>query len=273
MEKCLGIRAISRGIAILQAVNLRGSATMMEIANAVDLAYPTTSRIVDTLVEYGMLERAANCKRYRPTALVQTLSLGYQSEDRLAVASRPHIVEMTKRCSWPMSVCSRVGMNMVIRESTHAMTAFTLTVYHPGYRIPLLSSSSGKAYLAFCAPSERNVIFEGLRQYHGASLSNRASIERILDDIRQRGVSVQEKIQHTANPGRTSSISAPIFDDELLVGTVTLIYFSSSMTIDQAVEVHGPSVRQCAERISAGLNAGVSAARSATPYSATAVAS
>ena len=114
---------------------------MMEIANSVDLAYPTACRIVETLLDYGMVEREPSRKRYRPTALVQTLSLGYQKEDRLAVISRPYINELTKRLSWPISICSRVGMKMMIRESTHSISPFTLNVYHAGYTLPLLASS------------------------------------------------------------------------------------------------------------------------------------
>jgi len=254
MDKTLGIRSISRGIAVLRAVNRQGTLTMMEIAHTAGLAYPTTCRIVETLVEYGMIEREPNSKRYRPAALVQTLSLGYQQEDRLAVVSRPHIVAMTKRHSWPLSVCSRVGMHMVIRESTHSLTPFTLNVYHAGYRMPLLASSSGKAYLAFCSPEERRVILDGLRHYRDNDQARLASFERVLDAVRQKGISVHDKLQHTDNPGKTSSISAPIFESEALVGTLTLIFFASAMTVDQALLQFGDPVRECAAAISDRLS-------------------
>jgi IclR family mhp operon transcriptional activator len=254
MEKDVGIRAISRGIAVLQAVNRHGSLTMMQIANEVGLPYPTTCRIIDTLVGYGMIKRDSGRKRYSPTALVQTLSLGYQQEDRLAVVSRPFIVELTRRLTWPLSVCSRVGMTMVIRESTHALTPFTLNVYHSGYALPLLASSSGKAYLAFCSDEERNVIIDGVRHLPNAVGTNLASMERVLDQIRHRGFSIEDRLQHTANPGRTSSISAPIFEGEGLAGTLTLIYFASSMVVDKAIEQFADPIKACAQGISLRLS-------------------
>jgi IclR family transcriptional regulator, mhp operon transcriptional activator len=79
MEKGVPIRAISRGLAVLQAVNKHGGLTMMEIAQLSEVPYPTACRIVQTLLHEGMLEREAGRKRYRATASVLTLSSGFVS--------------------------------------------------------------------------------------------------------------------------------------------------------------------------------------------------
>jgi IclR family mhp operon transcriptional activator len=77
MEKGVPIRAISRGLAVLQAVNKHGALTMMEISQQSEVPYPTACRIVQTLLHEGMLEREPGKKRYRATASVLTLSSGY----------------------------------------------------------------------------------------------------------------------------------------------------------------------------------------------------
>lgn len=79
MEKGVPIRAISRGLAVLQAVNRHGGLTMMEIAQLSEVPYPTACRIVQTLLHEGMLEREPGRKRYRATASVLTLSSGFVS--------------------------------------------------------------------------------------------------------------------------------------------------------------------------------------------------
>ena len=84
-----GIRAIGRGLRVLQVVNHHRSISMMEIARQCELPYPTTCRIVETLIEERMIERETTRKHYRPTALVKTLSVGYQADDALAQASAP----------------------------------------------------------------------------------------------------------------------------------------------------------------------------------------
>jgi IclR family mhp operon transcriptional activator len=76
MEKGVPIRAITRGLAVLQAVNQHGSLTMMEIAQTSKVPYPTACRIVQTLLHEGMIEREPGRKTYRATSLVLTLASG-----------------------------------------------------------------------------------------------------------------------------------------------------------------------------------------------------
>jgi IclR family transcriptional regulator, mhp operon transcriptional activator len=76
MEKGVPIRAISRGLAVLQCVNRHGALTMMEISQLSEVPYPTACRIVQTLLHEGMLEREPGKKRYRASPQVLTLSSG-----------------------------------------------------------------------------------------------------------------------------------------------------------------------------------------------------
>jgi IclR family transcriptional regulator, mhp operon transcriptional activator len=74
MEKGVPIRAISRGLSVLRAVNVHGGLTMMEISHASEVPYPTACRIVQTLVYEGYLERDRGRKTYRTTTLVRELA-------------------------------------------------------------------------------------------------------------------------------------------------------------------------------------------------------
>jgi IclR family mhp operon transcriptional activator len=114
------IRAISRGIKVLKTINQHGALSMMSIATLCDLPYPTACRIVETLQEECLIERERTRKYYRPTALVRTLSAGYNDDDDLAQSCRPHIVKLTRDVRWPISLCTRVGMSMMIQDSTHS---------------------------------------------------------------------------------------------------------------------------------------------------------
>ena len=109
------------------------SLSLMDIARAVDLPYPTAFRIIQTLIHEGLIECEPTRKHYRVTELVQSLSLGYQDGGKLVSAARPHIVELTRRFSWPVSVVTHVGQSMVVRDSTHTLTSLTFFNYSPGY--------------------------------------------------------------------------------------------------------------------------------------------
>src|SRR5688572_22293992 len=82
MEKGVPIRVVSRAVAILQAVNRCHPITLMEIAREARVPHSTARRIVETLVVEGLVERDPHSKHIRPTALVQTLSVGFQSDER-----------------------------------------------------------------------------------------------------------------------------------------------------------------------------------------------
>lgn len=233
------IRAVSRAIHVLQAINRHGSLTMTQISRAVDLPYPTTGRVVQTLVSEGIIEREKSRKHYRPTALSQSLSCGYQPRVRLVAIARPHIEKITKETGWPVSLASRVGSVMVIQDSTHSLTTMTFSDYHPGYSFPILASASGMAYLTFTDEEDRQNIIEQIKR-SSLDEEDMSLISRTQDNqfemIREDGYASFIRNLHTKDPGKTSSISVPLYYDEKVVGTMTLSFFSTSMRVVEAFD-------------------------------------
>lgn len=249
-----GIRAIGRGLKVLQAINHHRSLSMTSIASICGLPYPTACRIVDTLIAEQMIEREQTKKHYRPTALVRTLSAGYQPDDDLVAACRPHIERLTRDMRWPISVCTRVGMSMMIRQSTHAIAPYTLSLYHPGYTMPIMGSSSGKVQLAFSSTADREAVLAPLRARNDAAAARIVTrLEAEFDVIRAQGFASFDRIRHTANPGKTSAFSVPMLMDGLCQGTLTLAFFSSSMTLADAVKMYLAPLKAAAVAIVADV--------------------
>ena len=248
------IRAVGRALKVLQAINQHRSLSMTSIADLCGLPYPTAYRIVETLIAEQMVERETTRKYYRPTALVRTLSAGYQPNDDLAAAARPHITRLTRELRWPISVCTRVGMSMMIRESTHAIAPFTLNLYHPGYTMPILGSSSGKVYLAFSSEEDRDAILNNVRRGNEPNCNRvMARLQAEIRQVREQGYASYDRIRHTANPGKTSAISVPVLLDRICQGTLTLAVFSSAMTLPAAVRAYMPDLKACSEAIAEDL--------------------
>lgn len=237
MEKGVPIRSITRSIAALKAVNRLGSLSMMEIARAAEVPYPTACRIVQTLLYEGLIEQEPARKRYRATAMVQTLSHGFQQEDRLVTVARPHIVALTRRVGWPVSIAVRVGRNMMLRDSTHANTSLTFEQYYPGFTLPILDSASGKLSMAYAADDDREMILRWMRVSQEIDLDYLKHAETSLDveKIRALGYSVQGRNHFNRTPGKTSSIAVPIFMDGVFQAAMTMVFFVSAMKIDAAV--------------------------------------
>lgn len=260
MERGVPIRSISRCMSVLQAINRHGSLSLMEIAQAAKVPYPTACRIVQTLLHEGFIEREPDRKRYRPTVLVLSLANGFQVHDRLIQASRRYIVDLTYRHNWPLSVVTRVGQSMVVRDSTHALTSRTFSNYYPGFTLPILECASGRAYIAHAGGEERETILNGVRTLPGATDPQTLTLfesEVVLNEIRRDGYATKGRNFHNATPGRTASIAVPIFDQDELVGALTMVFFASAMKMSEAVERYVPDMKAAAERIGLDLASGM----------------
>ena len=261
MEKGVPIRSISRSIAALKAINRHGSLSMMEISKASEVPYPTACRIVQTLLYEGLIEQEPARKRYRPTAMVQTLAHGFQQDDRLVKAARPHIVDLTKRHGWPVSIATRVGRNMMLRDSTHANTSLTFEQYYPGFTLPILDSASGKLSMAFAPEEERLMILKWMRVSQEIDLQYLATAQASLDveRIRRQGYAVQGRNHFNLTPGKTSSIAVPIFMNGVFEAAMTMVFFVTAMKLEVALETYLEELKAAAILISHDLSEGVGA--------------
>lgn len=256
MEKGVPIRSISRSIAVLQAINRAGDASLMEISKRAAVPYPTACRIVQTLLHEGLIEREPARKRYRPTALVQSLSHGFQGHSRLVTIARPHIVALTSKVSWPISITTRIGQMMVVRDSTHSLTSMTLNNYYPGYTLPILECAAGRAHIAFADEDERNTILRDIRQdptqRDGLTLKM-LEMGNLLEEVRTQGYAVKGRNRYTATPGKTSSIAMPVFDKDGVAGAIVLIFIANAMKMEEAVAKYLSEIKNTADLIGTEL--------------------
>ena len=75
------IRSLARGVTVLQHLNRVDAATAATIAQEAHLPRPTVYRILDTLVEQGLIYRSPSSQNlYRLTGNVRALSAGFVEE-------------------------------------------------------------------------------------------------------------------------------------------------------------------------------------------------
>jgi IclR family transcriptional regulator, mhp operon transcriptional activator len=257
MERGVPVRAISRGFAVLSAVSRDGPLSLMGISRSADVPYATACRIVQTLMHEGLIEREAGRKKYRVTALVQSLATGFQQEDLLAAEARPHLEALCREVGWPISLATRVGTRMMVRASTHKMTSLTFTNYYPGFTLPISECATGKAYLAYCDDEEREMI----RDAFEATDSDAAHVGLlmlsdgvVLENIRSAGYALQGRNLYNFEPGKTSSLAVPVMDMENnIVGAMALIYFASAIKPGEAAEKFLGAMQKTAKDISASI--------------------
>ena len=257
MDRSIPVRAVSRGFAILSIISRDGPITMSGISRAAGLPYPTAFRIVQTLLHEGLIDREPGRKCYRVTALVETLSTGFQAENVLAEQARPHIEELCRKVGWPISITTRVGTRMMVRASTHQMTSLTFTNYHPGYTLPIAECATGKVYLAYCDEEEISMIrdaWEAIDNQTSNSGLLLLSDGVALSEIRCAGFAVQGRNLNNFEPGKTSSIAVPLRNSQgRLLGSMGLIFFAAAIKPTEAAGKYLGDLKATAAAIEAAL--------------------
>lgn len=255
MDDKVPIRTVSRSISVLRAINRHGALNMMSIARATGLSYPTAFRLVRTLIHEGLIEREPARKFYRPTALVQELSVGYRPHNELVTLSRPYLEDLTKAVGWPVSITSPVGMNMVLRDSTHAETTLTFEHYPPGFTFPLVEAASGHLFLALASDDTVEEVIRWMRETDAGEESlAHFPTKATLNLIRERGYALTAWGRYNLNPGRTSAIAVPIYRRGTFEAALTLIFFASAMTQETAVSRYMDKLKATATAISNAMS-------------------
>lgn len=254
MERGFPIRSVSRSIAVLRAINQGRWLTLMEISKAVDLPYPTTFRIIQTLTHEGLVVCESDRKRYRVTELVQSLAAGYMDSGRLVELARSTLVELTRKHAWPVSLTTHVGRHMMVRDSTHTLSSLTFSNYAPGYTLPLLESASGHAFLAHVDDDKRESLVAGLESYERRTpLMDIFKSQRMVQNIRDNGYATWERNPHSQFPGKTSSIAVPVIVNGQVEACITLVFFATAMSMAEAVRRYADDMKAAAQELSVKL--------------------
>lgn len=182
------------------------------------------------------------------TPQVRTLSEGVSSRDLSSQAALPAMFGLLDAVSWPSDFGIVELGSVLIRESTHPFSPFWVHRSMIGRRRSLDRSALGKAILAASTPALRREMLELTASFveEDAGL---AKDRRFMDEI-----SLQTKEDGYASSvgGSEAGISAialATHGDGPVLGSINLIFFSSSMTPDQAARKYLPSMKIAVEEI------------------------
>jgi IclR family mhp operon transcriptional activator len=246
-----GVRAFKRGLDVLHEVNRSGGIRAGDVARRLDLPRPTVYRLLETLEELGYIARSASDDRFRVTRRAASLGDGYDPGIVICQAAAPYLAELSKNLVWPVDLSTYENAAMVIQETTHSRSPMSIDRGMIGKRLPMLRTSAGRAYLAACAPRERDVIINHLRRIDEADdrpFLEAGRLARMITETLQRGYAIRKDGEY--NP-KTASIAVPIVRGEVVFGCISIIWIRSAVTIDEAVAKYVTPLREAAAAVPA----------------------
>lgn len=249
------VRALTRGLAILRHINAMGEARPGEIARALGIPRPSVYRLLQTLEEAGYVAFSGSANLVRVTRLAASLGDGSALASALCQIAAPLFAEYGARLVWPLDLTIYHDAAMVIQETTHGRSPLSIDRAMIGYRLPVLRTSAGRAYLAYCSDEERALILAHLRRLGDPAdepFLEPAWLARMIDDTRLRGLALRDAGEFRP---QTASMAMPVLARGGVQGCVSMIWIRTAMTSRKAIETCAVPLAEIAAKIAAALPA------------------
>ena len=246
------ICSLERGLKVLEYLNTVRASTAHAIAAELKLPRPTVYRILETLEEHGLLYRSASDSVFRLTSAVRHLSEGFADEKWIPSLGAPLLRHLGEKVLWPTDLATFEDDAMIIRESTHRFSPFSVDVGMIGRTRHLLKSPLGRAYLAFCREEEREEILASLRRSQdpdNALSRDEAFLEQMIATSRAKGYSSCRELQHP----RCASIAVPVMYKQDVIACINIVWVAATLDYEEAVSRYLPDLEQTRLDLETGL--------------------
>lgn len=165
------VMALARGLEMLRCFSAREpSLSNSELASHTGLPKSTVSRLTKTLVEQGYLRHDTKKRRYFVGPSVLALGYSALSNLRISEVARPYMQALADSTGALISLATRDRLSMLYLEACSSDTTMTLKMGR-GVRMPILSTSIGRAFLAALPPNERDYLITAIQQKCGEPMS------------------------------------------------------------------------------------------------------
>jgi IclR family transcriptional regulator, acetate operon repressor len=236
-----------RLIALLEHVARADKAlTLTDIIGEVHQPKPTVYRMLQQLEQAGLLVKEPDGKRYAPGArlskLAEDVLLNAQVRAVRHAILQQLVDDLGETCNFTMPA----GTEVVYLDRVE--TAWPLRFHlQPGSRVPLHCSASGKLFLAYMPPVQRNRLLDHLqyRGYTPGTITTRIRLEAELARVRIQGYALDNEEFLVG----LVCVAVPVFDPR------------SRQKVRGSVAVQAPASRFPIDRATSALPALQSAAR------------
>jgi len=244
----LDLRALARGLALIAELNVSGPSSAHQLARKSGLNRTTCYRLLQTLQQEGFVTFDEDNALFGLTPQVRRLSEGMSTRDLSSQAALPPMFNLLKEVSWPSDFAVFELGWMMIRESTHSFSPFSVHRSMVGRGRSLMRSALGRAVLTAASPALRREMLEicaSLVPEDAELARDRSFINRFVSRTKSDG--------YASSVGETeqgiSAIAVPIVGIGPVLGSLNIVFFSSAMAPEVAAKRYLQSMRQAARDI------------------------
>lgn len=246
-------RSLQRGFEVLGALNRNNGAGVSQLSELTGIHRTTIYRILETLTRMEYVTKGDARDNYYLTLKVRQLSDGFTDDAWISALAAPVLKELHRKVLWPTNIATFDYDAMVVRESSHRYSPFAVQHAVVGQRLPMMRTSLGRAYLAFCPEAERKEIIRILRSI-GGSDATFATDARYVRDLVRKARQDQYADSAGEKQNKTAAIAVPVLRKERVVACINLIFFPSAISAAVAAREYLGPMRNAALSISKQLD-------------------
>lgn len=252
--------ALTRGLEVLRVVNELRDASVAALHKRTGLDKATIVRMLETLEHEGYVTRNASSTGYVATGRTLQLSNGYDRHHRIGLLAEPILAEFRHAIGWPSDVALFDHDAMIVVQTSRE-TGPLFFNRRPGFRAPVLETSIGRAYLAFCDPEERERIVERLRAKpdpRNALAHDPRTLDALLAAVRARGFAcMDDSYSEREYAGQLWAMAVPVHDEGGVHAALNIMMLRSAVTPEMAEERFLEPLKDTARHLASALRKGV----------------
>jgi IclR family mhp operon transcriptional activator len=247
------IEALRKGLRVLGAIEAASAATFTELQGLTGWPKASLARVLKTLQEEHWIRRSEDTGRY----VLSRVSAAHPERadwmDRLSDLAAGPREALQARVPWPTDLGVRDGTAMLSIDGPYARNSLSANFRVLGGRPPMLRSSLGRCYLAFCPDEERQEILAALRKSRlpaDREGSRPAEVQRMVEQARRQGYATRSAVHTSANsPERFGALAVPIFARGRVVAALCVVWIPAVVTESTIVRDHLADLQRAAAEI------------------------
>jgi IclR family mhp operon transcriptional activator len=240
---------------LLEELNRHRVAPVDILHKATALPKSTIVRLLKSLCTLGYVANDRRQGGYAVTSRVKSLSNGFHGDPLVVEAARPWAIAFTRQHHWPVAIAVRDGLSVAVRFSTipdSPVSPFHATL---NMRLSLLGRALGRAYIAFCPPSERSELLDVLArsdEHENTFARDRGRALAMLSVVRRQGFAERDP---RVEPRSSGTIAVPIVGGERVLATVGMTYFKSAVSQEDVTGRYMPLLSALGRNIAKSVSA------------------
>jgi IclR family mhp operon transcriptional activator len=258
------IRALDRGLEVLAFLHQARAASLHDLFLATGLPKATLTRMIVTLEKRGMVWQRLADGAYMASHTLRPRAPELSDEHYLVEVSAPVMERLCRKVNWPSVLAVPRLDCMEVIETNRPKSYFSHVQVGPiGFRINMLRSATGRAYIAFCSESERQAMLQRLvasSEPGNFTARKPDMVERLLGETRRLGYGQRtpdfgghfDQTRREWNDDR-DSIAVPIFVGDEVIAVLNMTWMHKVATVPQMVKAHLPTLAAAAREISMRL--------------------